>query len=81
MESHRDETETLQAIIKEYSAKLSLEQEANNVLIVRDEEKTAYIHELQTALERRHEKRDVETQTPHEDGKIEVKQEEIIEID
>lgn len=75
--------DTLKCLLRECGRKLSLEQEANHLLILRDENNVTLMNELRADLEKTMDVKDAEVQVNDVDILAEVKQEEkeIIEID
>lgn len=81
MENHKNEIEALKKCINDFAEKLSLEKEANDILMLQDENNAKLIDELKVVLDRKADVKDAETQIEGDFVEIKQEQKEIIEID
>lgn len=80
MESHKNEIEFFKECIKNYEEKLKNLQEANSILILKNEDNYNIIDELKQALDKKLNVNNTETQT-YEVLNIKQEQKDVIEID
>lgn len=79
MENHKNALEFFKNSIKNYTKKLQLENEANKLLILKNEDNCKIIGELKEALNKKLDVREVEIQT--DEIEIKKEQKDVIEID
>lgn len=79
VENHKNALEFFKNSIKDYSEKLQLEKEANKLLIIKNEDNFKVIAELNEALNKKLDVREVEVQT--DEIEIKKEQKDVIEID